>query len=170
MGNVSWIKWNTDPSEIKELDDLAAKADAFQSKIQNTIDGEVIDVLNQDISSGGLDVYSLNIGGEAPANTKARSVVSTFNGVSGKAAAYANRVKSACKKQKQEEKEKLIEEIQKEQGKVKALIIAAKARISSLSSQKKPPLFALAGARAELRKLEEKERDLERRLNAAKAI
>ena len=175
MGNVDWIKWDTNPAEIKELDKLAAKADSFETKYQSTIDTEVIDILNQDISSGGLDIYSLNVGGYAPANAAARNVVSSFDKVETKASVYAKKVKKACKEQKEAEKEKLIQEIRKELTKTIMEMNLCNQRIAYFSGQAQNGNIEyvwsqINAIKTQAYKLNSHKLDLEKRLKAAQNI
>ena len=112
MSKVDWINWKTDKKEIINPEYIY---DNISDKLQSNIDifNVINDTLNTEINRGGLDINSLNIMGEAPAREKAMIILKRLDYIKQSMEQLKNNIYNSSLEQKKEEKEELINEINK---------------------------------------------------------
>lgn len=113
MAKVDWINWKTDTNEIikplKSTERITNLINDCDKYINNIIYESII----HEMKSGGLDRESLNIVGVSPAYERADRIIDITNNIRESLNDLQNNIFTSTQKQKEIEKQQLIEAIQK---------------------------------------------------------
>ena len=168
MSKVDWINWKTEPKELIDINKINENIEELYTSYNNDINSTVFEAINHEISSGGLDKSSLNIGGLSLANQYAENIIEKLTNIQNNMNKLYDNVINNCKEQRKTEKEQLIESIEerlKEEEKILNNTISLKERIkNNTSMQQEIKVDEI------IKSTEEKIIDLKERLENAKNI
>ena len=125
MSKVDWINWKTEPKDIIDCNKIDSRIEEIYSSFN---------LMNHEISFGGLSPSAFNILGTSPMNEKATKIIEEMNLLKDKMKQLKMKIISNCEEQRKEEKKQLIDAIEekiKEEEKILENTINLKEKIKN---------------------------------------
>ncbi len=112
MSKVDWITWKTNPNELINPNTVLIKIEELSSDFYQYLNHSIYEVLEREISTGGLNKSSFNIVGTSPANEIAERILEKMNQISQILNKLYTNLLESCKEQRKEEKKQLTKSIE----------------------------------------------------------
>ena len=122
MAKVDWITWKTDPKEIINPEKIEEKINDCYKNYDSYMKAMIYEQLYNEMTKGGLTKDAFNVSGIHPANEMAVDIVNTIDEIKYIMKSLLANVKEEASKQKEIEKDQLIQAIEEKIEKEKFIL------------------------------------------------
>lgn len=112
MSKVDWITWKTDPKEVINPDKIEEKINEQYQNYESYMNSMIYEQLQNEINGGGLSKDAFQITGISPANELAIEIIKSIDEIKNTMDRLKNNVRDVSTKQKELEKDQLIDAIE----------------------------------------------------------
>ncbi|MBR6137650.1 MAG: hypothetical protein IKQ06_05795 [Bacilli bacterium] len=112
MSKVDWITWKTDPKEVINPDKIEEKINEQYQNYESYMNSMIYEQLQNEINGGGLSKDAFQITGISPANELATEIIKSIDEIKNTMDRLKNNVRDVSTKQKELEKDQLIDAIE----------------------------------------------------------
>lgn len=134
MSKVDWINWKTEPKEIIDCNKINSSIEEIYSSFNLDMNHFFYEIMNHEVSFGGLSPTAFNISGTSPLNEKAMKIMDEMNLLKDEMRKFQTIIISNCEEQRKEEKKQLIEAVEekiKEEEKILENTLKLKEKIQN---------------------------------------
>jgi len=111
MSKVDWITWKTDTNEIINPEKIEEKINENYQNYDSYMNSMIYEQLQNEINGGGLSKDAFQITGISPANELANNIIKSIDEIKTTMDKLRSNVKDVTTKQKELEKDQLIDAI-----------------------------------------------------------
>jgi len=122
MSKVDWITWKTDPKEVINPDKIEEKINEQYKNYESYMNSMIYEQLQNEINGGGLSKDAFQITGISPANELATEIIKSIDEIKNTMDRLKNNVRDVSTKQKELEKDQLIDAIEEKIEKEKEFL------------------------------------------------
>lgn len=122
MSKVDWITWKTDPKEVINPDKIEEKINEQYQNYESYMNSMIYEQLQNEINGGGLSKDAFQITGISPANELATEIIKSIDEIKNTMDRLKNNVRDVSTKQKELEKDQLIDAIEEKIEKEKEFL------------------------------------------------
>ena len=122
MSKVDWITWKTDPKEVINPDKIEEKINEQYQNYESYMNSMIYEQLQNEINGGGLSKDAFQITGISPANELATEIIKSIDEIKNTMDRLKNNVRDVSTKQKELEKDQLIDSIEEKIEKEKEFL------------------------------------------------
>lgn len=122
MSKVDWITWKTDPNEVINPEKIEEKINENYQNYDSYMNKMVYEQIQNEISNGGLSKDAFQITGISPANELANEIIKTIDEIKTTMNKLKNNINDVSTKQKEIEKQQLIDAIEEKIEKEKEFL------------------------------------------------
>lgn len=128
---LGYITYKTEFSELLDIDEIYDAIMNYKAKFCSYYTAFVEEPIKSEINTGGLDKYSLNLGGETPANTMANSLLNDFLEMSDFIENLYNKAMNDAREQRLKELSRLGEKVSEHLEELNKELVIANHNLSS---------------------------------------